>query len=98
MIQTVMKALFPTSLAVNLTVEAVKKCMGNKPYSANVVAAVASFIVSVGIVLADCILAGEGFGASAVLSVFILAWASWLCATVGYDKVMQLLKQIGGEE
>lgn len=78
----------------SLTTEAVKKILAshNVKYHADcltgIVAAILSAVLGVGYV----ILTNSTFNAQIVVCIVALVFMSWLCAMVGYDKVMEHLK------
>lgn len=95
-----MFALLITSTFTGLTTEAVKSILDEHGWAyasntlAGIVAAVVGLIVGIVYLIAD----GASFGLYAVVSVVVLMLLSWLCAMVGYDKVVQTIAQLGGDE
>lgn len=89
-------ALLAVSLLTNLTVEGIKKLMdesGTK-YSSNVLAAIFSIVISAGVCIGYLIFNDVAFSAKLGVEVVILTYLSFLVSTVGYDKVIQMIKQI----
>ena len=88
--------LMVVSTLTGLTTEAVKKIMAehNFKYHANTVAAIVSVVLSV--VASVCYLAMNSLSFTAPIAVCIVAltFMSWLCAMVGYDKVVGQFKNI----
>ena len=81
------------SLCSSLITEAIKKTYNNtKP---TLVAAIVSIIVGWGGGLMSYILMGIPFNSSSIICLILLAPVIWLGATLGYDKVMEVIKQIG---
>lgn len=81
----------------SLITEAVKKWYTNadKPYSSNIIALVVS-IVSGGLGTAVYyILKGIPWTVNNIICVLLMIVAIWVTSMVGYDKVKQLLDQIG---
>ena len=81
----------------SLITEAVKKWYANadKPYSSNIIALVVS-IVSGGLGTAVYyILKGIPWTVNNIICVLLMIVAIWVTSMVGYDKVKQLLDQIG---
>lgn len=88
--------LIGVSVFTALVTEAVKKMMDEygKTYKSNILAGVVSVVLSV--------LAGAGYmvmteaqiNAKMAVILIALVLLSWLCAMVGYDKVMQAISQI----
>lgn len=89
-------ALLAISLLTNLTVEGIKKLMdeSGKKYSSNVLAAILSIVISAGICVGYLIFNEVAFSAKLGVEIVILTYLSFLVSTVGYDKVVQMIKQI----
>lgn len=89
-------ALLAISLLTNLTVEGVKKLMdeSGKKYSSNVLAAIFSIVISAGVCIGYLIFNNVAFSAKLGVEIVILTYLSFLVSTVGYDKVVQMIKQI----
>lgn len=87
--------LLAVSIFTSLTVEAIKKFVGDKyNMSSNVVAGVVAIVLGVIVGAFYCILAGIAFGTQIIIMLVALVFLSWLCAMVGYDKVVQAIMQI----
>ena len=89
-------ALLGVSLLTNLTVESLKKQLNKTDanYSSNVIAAIVAVIlagVGCGIYM---IMVGLDFTPKIGVEIVVLMYLSFLVSTVGYDKVIQTLKQI----
>lgn len=81
----------------SLITEAVKKWYANaeKPYSANIIALVVS-VISGGLGTAVYyILKGIPWTINNIICLLLMIVAIWVTSMVGYDKVKQLLDQIG---
>lgn len=76
-----------------LVTEALKKMLGNRKYSVNILAAAVSIAVAGLICAAYIILTETVLTAKVWVYVTALIILSWLCAMVGYDKVKQTLLQ-----
>lgn len=63
-------------------------------YSSNVIAAVVSVVLAVTIPIGHTLYSDGGFSLQLVIQIIVLAVLSWLCAMLGYDKVLQALAQI----
>lgn len=89
-------ALLAISLLTNLTVEGIKKLMdeSGKKYSSNVLAAILSIVISAGVCIGYLIFNDVSFSAKLGVEIVILTYLSFLVSTVGYDKVVQMIKQI----
>ena len=89
-------ALLAVSLLTNLTVEGVKKLLDgtNAKYSSNVLAAILSTILSGAVCAIYLIMNDIGFSVKIGVEIVVLMYLGFLVATVGYDKVIQTLKQL----
>lgn len=88
--------LLVISVVTNLTVEAIKKLLnGTKvKYSSNILAAVLSVVISLTSCIVYVIMTGIAFTPKICVEIFILMYLGFLVSTMGYDKVMQMIKQI----
>ena len=94
--ETFLMLLIGVSVFTALVTEAIKKIMdeAGKVYKSNILAGAVSVVLSV--------LAGTGYvimtetqiNAKMAVILIALVLLSWLCAMVGYDKVMQAITQI----
>ena len=82
------------SLVSSLITEGIKKTFPDLKKSTLVVAILAVVIGWGGGVIAY-ILMGIAFNLTSILCLVLLAPAIWLTATLGYDKVIEVLEQIG---
>lgn len=88
------------SVFTSLTTEAIKKIMvesKGKKYAntiAGIVAAVLSIFVGSGYVVINSI----EFTSQIVVYIVALVFMSWLCAMVGYDKVVEQIKKFKGTD
>ena len=89
--------LFITSVITALTTEAVKKILGELKvsYYSNTVSGLIALIVSVAMGVGHSIINKTGFSSEVIVYILGHAYMSWLCAMVGYDKVIQAIQQIG---
>lgn len=94
--QTFLTGLIITSTFTGLTTEAVKKLLDeyNKQYQANTLAGIISLVLSLGIGIGYAVVTETGFTTQIVITIIALVFMSWLCAMVGYDKVIQTISQI----
>ena len=94
-LQTFLSGLLLASTLTSLVTEAVKGIFveKGKPYYANTIAGVASTIVSFGIGGSYTVLTDTPFSDHVVVYLIALMFLSWLCAMVGYDKVIQAISQ-----
>ena len=95
-ISFMMTALLAVSLLTNLTVEGIKKLLEgtNAKYSSNVLAAILSTILSGAVCAIYLIMNDIGFSVKIGVEIVVLMYLGFLVATVGYDKVIQTLKQL----
>lgn len=86
--------LMIVSTVTGLATEAVKKILTehNVAYHANTLAGVVSAALSVMIGVGYILLSGGEFTAKAIVCIIALVFMSWLCAMVGYDKVIAMIK------
>ena len=84
-----------TSTLTGLATEAIKKLFAehSKNYSANTLAGIVSVILSVAIGIGYMMLSSISFNSQAIVYLVALVFISWLCAMVGYDKVVQAISQ-----
>lgn len=88
--------LLITSTFTSLVTEGVKKLMAerNIEYYANTLVAIISVVLSTAISVGYMVVTGMTCTAQTVVVVVALVVLSWLCAMVGYDKVVQAICQI----
>ena len=84
-----------TSTMTGLATEAIKKILSeyNKSYYANTLAGIVSVILSVAIGVGYMTLSNVSFTSQTIIYLVALVFISWLCAMVGYDKVVQAISQ-----
>ena len=82
----------------SLITEALKKMLGDRKYSPNILAAVVAVITAGGICAGYLILNNIALSPQIWVYIVAIVVLTWLCATLGYDKVLQTLKQLGGGE
>lgn len=87
--------LLITSTLTSLVTEAVKKIMTeyNKTYRANTLVGIVALLLSVAIGCSYIVLAGLEFTSAVIICLIAQVFMSWLCAMVGYDKVIQAIGQ-----
>ena len=95
-LQTFLTGLLITSTLTGLATEAVKNILNeyNKQYQANTLAGIVSLLLSLGIGVGYVVVTNTGITAQVVITLISLVFMSWLCAMVGYDKVIQTITQI----
>lgn len=84
-----------TSTMTGLATEAIKKILAeySKNYYANTLAGIVSVILSVAIGVGYMMISGINFTSQSIIYLVALVFISWLCAMVGYDKVVQAISQ-----
>ncbi len=89
-------ALLIVSVVTNLTVEGIKKLLDGTAikYSSNVLAAASSVVIACAICIIYLIMNDIAFSLKVGVEIFILMYLGFLTSTVGYDKVIQMIKQI----
>ena len=87
--------LLLTSTLTGLVTEAVKNMLNehNVTYQSNMLAGVVSLILSSMIGVGYIVMNEIAFTAQIVVYIVGLIFMSWLCAMVGYDKVIQAVGQ-----
>ena len=93
--ETFMIGLAVVSTLTGLVTEAIKKILNgkNKTYCANTLAGIVAAALSIALGVGYVIFISVGFTAQVVICIIALAFASWLCSMVGYDKVLQVITQ-----
>lgn len=86
------------SVITSLLTEGLKKFLDSMKvtYASNMLVLVVAVIVGFGASVLAYIKMDIPFSALNIIMAFLLACGNWLGAMVGYDKVMQAIKQIGG--
>ena len=86
--------LFIVSIATNLTVEGIKALMNksSKQYSSDVLAVIVSIILSAALSAGYMIMNDVGLTLKIGVQIVLMMYLSFLVATVGYDKVIQMFK------
>jgi hypothetical protein len=87
--------LLIVSAFTSLVTEAVKKLLQECKVTcgANTLVAIVSAVLSTAVGIGYVVLAGITFTAQAIVCIIALIFLSWLCAMVGYDKVIQVITQ-----
>lgn len=89
-------ALLIVSGITNLTVEGIKKLLDGTEvkYSSNVLAAILSVLIACAVSVIYLIMTDTVFTMKIGVEIVVLMYLGFLISTVGYDKVIQMLKQI----
>lgn len=85
--------LLAVSTLTSLVTEAIKKILNEKnvAYSANTLAGVVAAALSLLIGIGYVVIASVAFTAQVIVCIIALIFMGWLCAMVGYDKVIQVI-------
>lgn len=89
--------LFAVSVLTTLTVQAIKKMLGDKPYNANLLAAIVATVLSVCVAVGYVLYNGISVTIQIVIATIAFAFFSWLASQVGYDKIKELLSHFNKE-
>lgn len=94
-LQIFLLGLLVVSTLTGLVTEAIKNILAehDRPYHANTLAGIVALILSVAVGSGYVLFTGIGFSVQVIVSFIGLVFMSWLCAMVGYDKVMQAISQ-----
>lgn len=99
-LQFFMTGLVVMSAIVGLATEAVKKILAehNVEYCANTLAGMVALVLSSLAGVAYIVVTGAAFTGPMVVGIITFVFMSWLCAMVGYDKVIQTIAQFKKED
>ena len=87
--------LLACSIFTTLTVEGIKNMfVGGKVNKANILAAIVAIVIAVIIGFGYAAIFMVAITVQYVISIIALCFLSWLCAMIGYDKVVQAITQI----
>lgn len=89
-------ALLFVTVMTNLTVEGIKKILNDsgKKYSSNSLAVIVAIVISLVMSIVYIVMMNVIIDAKVIIEIIGLAYMSFLVATLGYDKVMQMIRQI----
>ena len=99
-VETFMAMLFTVSVVNSLVTEAVKKCLDtfDKKYPSNILAGIVSVCIGGFMCYGHAMFSAPEVNELLILSYIAFVVMSWVCAMVGYDKVVQAVKQITGSD
>lgn len=94
-----LSALAGISVLTSLTVQALKKLLDEKSvkYSSNILAMIVAITLTLAGSICYVVYTSTAVTPQVVVTIIALMFLSFLAATVGYDKVIQALKQLGGD-
>ena len=93
-------ALMIISTLTSLVTEAVKKVLTelNIKYHANTLAGIVAAVLSIAVSVGYVIITGGSFTPQIIVCIIGLTFMGWLCAMVGYDKVIGQFKNQKGND
>ena len=93
-------ALALISSLTTLTTEAIKKLLkeANKEFAPNLLAVIVSTVITIGASAFYIIMKDIVFNLKVGVAVVAMIFLSFLCATVGFDKIKQLVLQLKEQE
>lgn len=91
-----MIGLVAVAIFTSLGTEAVKKILDelHVKYSANILAAIVAVVLTIGASVGYIIYMGLNVTPKICVEIAALTFLAFLCATVGYDKVVQAIEQL----
>lgn len=94
-LQTFLLGLLISSTFTSLATEAIKKILteNGKSYSANTLAGIVALVLSTALGVCYVLVNNGEFTTQIIICIIALVFISWLCAMVGYDKVIQAISQ-----
>lgn len=94
-LQSFLSALFGVSAVTSLVTEAVKKVLNDRNASChtNTLTGIIALVISSASGIGYVLISGMEFTSSTIVSIVGFAFMSWLCAMVGYDKIVQTIGQ-----
>lgn len=98
-LQIFLTGLLLVSILTGLATQAIKQILEEhkKQYYSNTIAGVVAILLAVSVDVGYTVLNSLAFDVAWVVYLIALIGLSWLCAMLGYDKVMQALTQIRGK-
>lgn len=90
------EALLLISVTTNLTVEGIKKLLDKSDanYSSNIIAAVLSVVIALAVCAVYLLVNDIAFTTKIGVEIAVLMYLSFLVSTLGYDKVIQTVRQL----
>ena len=96
--ETFLIGLMIISTITSLVTEGIKKLLKehDKKYNANTLVAIVATVLSAVVGVGYVIFTGTTFTAQVIICIIALVFVSWLCAMVGYDKVIEAITKLKG--
>ncbi len=96
-LQMFLTLLLLVSALTVLTVEGIKKLLNEsgRSYHSNLLAGMTAIVLSFCVGIGYEIFIRAGVTGQEILYLIALIFLSWLCSMVGYDKVVQAIRQFG---
>ena len=90
-----LSGLMLISTFTGLATEAIKVAIPklDKKFGSSVVAAAVSVVLAIGVSAAYMALNAIAVSPTAIVYILAMAFLSWLCSTLGYDKVVKVITQ-----
>lgn len=94
-LEVFLMCLLVVSTVTGFATEAVKTILTehNKTYKANTLAGVMAAIISIIVGVGYVLLMNSTFAVQSAMFILALTISGWLCAMVGYDKIIQAIEQ-----
>lgn len=88
--------LLIVSAFTGIVTEAIKKVLSelNVKYYANTLAGIVAAVLGAALGAGYVIITGMAFTLQTLVCIVTLVFLSWLCAMVGYDKIIQVISQV----
>lgn len=90
--------LFGVSVLTTLTVEALKKLIGDKPHNSNLLAAITATVLSICVAVSYVLYNGVPVTIQIIIATVAFAFFSWLASMTSFDKVKQLINNVSTKE
>lgn len=97
-VQVFLLCLMMVSVLTGLITEGIKNLLTEwgKSYHANTLAGAVAIVLSAAVGIAYTVMTNLAFDTKMAVTLLALMLLSWLCAMVGYDKVVQAIAQFKG--
>lgn len=94
-IKLLITGLALVSALTTATTEAIKKLIDKDTKNATLIAAIVALVLSVAIGIGYILLNHLSFNTTNIITMIAFAFLAFLCATVGYDKIKEILEKFG---